>query len=77
MGATKKTTKPRKTNPGTEPDTGEDAKKSGAVRPDEMSPEVLEFIHAIDVYKRNTQRKFPNWSEILDIVKSLGYTRTR
>jgi hypothetical protein len=36
---------------------------------------VLEFIHAIDVYKRVNQRPFPNWSEILEILKGLGYSR--
>ncbi len=79
MGATKNkkpTTKPRKLDANGELDSSEDVKKAGAVRPDEMTPDVLEFIHAIDAYKRNTQRKFPNWSEILEIVKSLGYSRT-
>lgn len=79
MGATKhnkSSTKPRKTDTSSDLAEGEDHKKAGAMRPDEMTPDVLEFIHAIDAYKRNTQRKFPNWSEILEIVKSLGYSRT-
>ena len=36
---------------------------------------VLEFIQAIDDYKRAEGRPFPNWSEVLDIVKGLGYQR--
>ena len=40
-----------------------------------MAADVLEFIQAIDDYKRQENRPFPTWSEILDIVKSLGYDR--
>ncbi|MEM9380197.1 MAG: hypothetical protein AAGB93_09650 [Planctomycetota bacterium] len=49
--------------------------KGGARKPDEMPEDVLEFIQAIDDYKRQENRPFPTWSEILDIVKSLGYGR--
>ena len=55
----------------------EDAEKSASVRPDEMPPDVLEFITAMDHYKRVHQRPFPNWSEVLEVVKSLGYVRAR
>ena len=47
----------------------------GPATPDDMSAEVVEFITAIDEYKRKNQRPFPNWSEVLEIVKALGYTR--
>jgi hypothetical protein len=40
-----------------------------------MSPEVIEFITAIDDYKRRYRRPFPSWSEVLEIVKQLGYSR--
>ena len=50
-------------------------RKSPAVKPDEMETDVLEFIQAIDDYKRVQARPFPSWSEILDIVKELGYER--
>lgn len=50
-------------------------KKTAAVKPDEMDADVLEFIQAIDDYKRAEGRPFPNWSEVLDIVKGLGYQR--
>lgn len=49
---------------------------AGATKPDEMPPDVLEFIQAIDDYKRKENRPFPSWSEILEIVKSLGYERS-
>jgi hypothetical protein len=40
-----------------------------------MPGDVMEFITAIDTYKRTHGKPFPSWSEILDIVKSLGYSR--
>ncbi|MCP3920528.1 MAG: hypothetical protein GY711_33800 [bacterium] len=48
-------------------------KKPTAPRPDQMSADVLEFIQAIDDYKRLNNRPFPNWSEVLEILKNLGY----
>jgi hypothetical protein len=46
-----------------------------APRPDSMSDDVMEFINAIDEYKRSHQRPFPTWSEVLEILKTLGYQR--
>ena len=46
-----------------------------ASKPDSMDADVLEFIQAIDDYKRQAGRPFPSWSEILEIVKRLGYER--
>jgi hypothetical protein len=40
-----------------------------------MTDEVIEFITAIDEYKRARGRPFPNWSEVLEIVKGLGYAK--
>jgi hypothetical protein len=55
----------------------EETPSGGATRPDEMPPDVLEFITAIDDYKRLNRRPFPTWSEVLDILKRLGYQRPR
>ena len=41
----------------------------------ELTLEEVEFIRAIDRYKRKHSRPFPTWSEILLIVKELGYTK--
>ena len=41
----------------------------------ELTLEEVEFIRAIDRYKRKYDRPFPSWSEILLIVKELGYTK--
>jgi hypothetical protein len=35
----------------------------------------LEFMRAIDEYKRISGRMFPTCSEILEVVRSLGYVR--
>jgi hypothetical protein len=53
----------------------DEARKTTVLRPDEMPPEVIEFITAIDDYKRLNQRPFPTWSEVLEVLKGLGYQR--
>jgi len=64
----------RKAAPRAEEESGTGERHVSA-RPDEMPPEVLEFIQAIDEYKRVRRRPFPTWSEVLEIVKTLGYQR--
>ena len=41
----------------------------------EITGELLEFIMAIDEYKRINERPFPSWSEIFEIVQYLGYRK--
>jgi len=41
----------------------------------EMTDEQFEFVLAIDTYKRLNGRPFPSWTEILEIVKQLGYRK--
>ncbi|MFO1009964.1 MAG: hypothetical protein U1F29_07870 [Planctomycetota bacterium] len=72
MSSTRKKTTPAKAT--TQFSEEEDGRKS-ALRPDEMPADVLEFITAIDDYKRAHQRPFPTWSEVLEVLKSLGYQR--
>ena len=40
-----------------------------------MSDEQFEFIMAIDEYKRANSRPFPTWTEVLEIIKALGYRK--
>ena len=40
-----------------------------------MNEEQLEFIKAIDEYKRVNSRPFPTWTEILDLFLYLGYRK--
>ena len=35
----------------------------------------IEFMRAMDDYKRRAGRQFPTWSEVLEVVRSLGYKR--
>jgi cell division septation protein DedD len=77
-GAAKKPTgKPtgKPTKKATKPDPKPPKRPTPAPTDDDITPDVLEFIAAIDAYKRTHGRPFPNWSEILKIVKSLGYRR--
>ena len=55
--------------------TAAEGEPVGVVRPDEMSEELLAFITAIDDYKRKRGRAFPTWSEVLEVLKGLGYER--
>ena len=41
----------------------------------EISGELLEFIMAIDEYKRINERPFPSWSEVFEIMQYLGYRK--
>ena len=40
-----------------------------------MNEEQLEFIKAVDEYKRANGKPFPTWTEILDLVLYLGYRK--
>ena len=37
--------------------------------------EEVEFMHALDAYKRTSGRMFPTCSEVLEVIKSLGYQK--
>jgi hypothetical protein len=41
----------------------------------QMSDEQFEFLMAIDEYKRKNTRPFPTWTEVLEIIKALGYRK--
>jgi len=40
-----------------------------------LSPEVLEFINAVNDFKSVHQKPFPTWSEIFQIFTGLGYRK--
>jgi hypothetical protein len=35
----------------------------------------MEFLHAMQEYKQRSGRMFPTWSEVLEVLKALGYER--
>jgi len=41
----------------------------------EMTDEQFEFVMAVDTYKRLNNRPFPTWTEVLEVVKQLGYRK--
>jgi hypothetical protein len=41
----------------------------------DYSDEETEFMKAMDRYKRENRRPFPTWSEVLEVLRSLGYRR--
>jgi len=43
----------------------------------EMSGEQFLFIKAIDAYKRVNDKPYPTWTEVLEVVRKLGYRKTQ
>ena len=43
----------------------------------EYTDEEVEFMQAMDAYKRSSGRMFPTCSEILEVITKLGYERVR
>jgi len=41
----------------------------------QMSDEQFEFLMAIDEYKTKNTRPFPTWTEVLEVIKALGYRK--
>lgn len=42
----------------------------------DYTDDETEFMKAVERYKRDNRRPFPTWSEVLEIVRSLGYRKT-
>ena len=41
----------------------------------QMTDEQFEFIMTVDQYKKLNNRPFPTWTEVLEIIKALGYRK--
>lgn len=41
----------------------------------EMTAEQFEFIMAIETYKKVNKRMFPTWTEVLEVIRQLGYRK--
>src|SRR5213083_2620747 len=41
----------------------------------DYSDEEIVFMKAMDLYKRANRRPFPTWSEVLEVLRSLGYRK--
>ena len=42
----------------------------------EMNGEQFLFVMAIDAYKRVNATPFPTWTEVLEVIRKLGYRKT-
>ena len=41
----------------------------------QMTDEQFAFVMAVDQYKKLNSRPFPTWTEVLEIIKTLGYRK--
>ena len=41
----------------------------------DYTPEEIEFMSALDDYKRRSGRMFPTCSEILEVIRAIGYEK--
>ena len=42
----------------------------------EMTAEQFMFVMAVDAFKRVNDKTFPTWTDVLEIVRKLGYRKT-
>ena len=42
----------------------------------EMTQEQFLFIQAIDAFKKANDKPFPTWTEVLEVIRKLGYRKT-
>lgn len=43
----------------------------------EFSGEQFLFVAAIDAFKRANRKTFPTWTEVLEVIRRLGYRKTQ
>ena len=41
----------------------------------EYTDDEIMFMKAMDQYKRDNRRPFPTWSEVLEVLRALGYRK--
>lgn len=42
----------------------------------EMTREQYLFLQAIEAFKRANQKTYPTWTDVLEVVRKLGYRKT-
>lgn len=42
----------------------------------EMTSEQFHFLAAIDAFKKSNNKMFPTWTDVLEVVRLLGYRKT-
>jgi hypothetical protein len=41
----------------------------------DYNEDEITFMRAMDQYKRDNRRPFPTWSEVLEVLRALGYRK--
>ncbi len=41
----------------------------------QMTDEQFEFLMTVEQYKKENRRPFPTWTEILEVMKAMGYRK--
>ena len=41
-----------------------------------MNKEQFMFLMAIDAFKKGNARQFPTWTDVLEVIRLLGYRKT-
>jgi hypothetical protein len=41
----------------------------------DYTDDEVDFMKAMDIYKRRSGRQFPTWSEVLEVLRSMGYRK--
>lgn len=41
----------------------------------DYTEDEIEFMKAMDDYKRRSGRQFPTWSEVLEVIRCIGYRK--
>ncbi len=49
---------------------------SKAAEEGEMTTEQFLFLMAIDAFKKSNDRMFPTWTDVLEVIRLLGYRKT-
>jgi hypothetical protein len=44
-------------------------------KPADVSNEEIDFVKAMEQYMRANRRPFPTWSEVLEVLRALGYRK--
>lgn len=69
----------RQTKPEEREEDGEPVERRRQIDPTtcerDYTADEVEFMNAMNLYRRKTGRNFPTWSEVLEVVRSLGYHR--
>ena len=68
----------RRENTGLERRRGPGRRRSDdrkAAEEGEMTAEQFEFCMAVEMYKKVNKRLYPTWTEVLEVVRQLGYRK--